>query len=121
MITLINALFTLIAILSSTCAGKTIGQALVGRTDELVILLVIRKALVLKHLLVDQFRFALFDLFAMEGVVFDIIAQLIGFQVGVVFFAAIARIGDDVPGQASLIILQTVAPGSWCLQLSGAG
>jgi len=41
-----------------------------------------------------------------KGVVLEVIAQLLFFEVGVVLFTAIACITDDIPGEASQVLAQ---------------
>jgi len=82
-----------------------IGQALVGRANELVFFGIIGQVLRAEDSFADQFGFVVLLLFAMEGIVFDIIAQLVVFNIGIILFAAIASIGRDVLWQAARLVI----------------
>jgi hypothetical protein len=89
----VNADLGPVAVLGSLAASSLGGQALVSRADKLVLLGIIWEILRAEERFADQFRYAVFFLFTMKGVVFDIVAQLVFFNIGVVLFAAVARIG----------------------------
>jgi hypothetical protein len=88
----------LVAILGFWMASGSVGQALAGGTDELVPLGVIGEILGTEKCLADQLGFAVFLLFPVESVVFDIVAQLMIFEINVVLFTTLTCIGADVFG-----------------------
>ena len=71
---LVNTDFGPVAVLSSLTASCLVGQALVSRTDKLVLVGIIGEVLRAKECFADQFGFAMFLLFPIKSVVFDVIA-----------------------------------------------
>ena len=87
-----------IPVLGREVRGVPVSQALIGGTNESILAFLIGEALAAEAFLADQFRFLVADLLAMEGVVFDIVAQLMDVEISVVLFAAVPGIRRDILG-----------------------
>ena len=88
----------LVTIFRFGMARGAVGQVLTGRAGELVPLGVVGEVLGAEQGLADQLGFAVFLLFPVEGVIFDIIAQLVLFEINIVLFTAISGISANVCG-----------------------
>jgi len=95
-----------IAVISGVAGLAFKVQTLVGRADEFVFLLIVGEVLGQELAFADQFGFAEVMSILVKGVVLEVIAQLLFFEVGVVLFTAIACITDDIPGEASQVLAQ---------------
>ena len=73
-------------------AGEEIGQSAFGWTEELVVWLIVLEVVRTELVFADDVRVAVVMGILVEGVVFEIIAQAVFFQVNVIFLTAIGGI-----------------------------
>jgi hypothetical protein len=71
---------------------------LIGRADEFILDVIIRKILSSKTFLANQVWFVMLDLLSMKGIIFEIAVQVVFCQINRVFFTAIATITRYILG-----------------------
>ena len=91
-ITCIVSAFRHIAIFAAVGAGLLIGQGVLGRTGKSIVICIVREILRSETECLNAFGFARWMGILIEGVVLEVILDLIGFEIGIILFAAIGRI-----------------------------